>query len=74
MLTNCCSTGSGEPPASSEPVKEDKGMSSLGKLLLFVLGFAAYPLLFIPLMVKFCPNTFATYLEYYADYLRLWGF
>lgn len=38
------------------------------------LGFLIYPLLFVPILVKFFPHdVFESYILIYAEYLRLWG-
>lgn len=40
---------------------------------LFVLGFAAYPLLFVPICIHFAPNFLEWWIYTYAEYLRMWG-
>lgn len=49
-------------------------MKILKTLALLVVGFAMYPLLFVPLMAKFAPDALGKWLAVYADYLRVWGF
>lgn len=45
----------------------------LRSLTTLVLGFALYPLLFVPLMMMYAPDTLANWLRIYTDYLKLWG-
>lgn len=48
-------------------------MRILSAIFWLALGFALYPLLFVPLMVKFWPNGLEAFVLFYAKYLRLWG-
>lgn len=44
------------------------------KLLFFVLGFIAYPLVFVPLLAHFAPQWLLDgWIEAYANYLRALG-
>jgi hypothetical protein len=43
-------------------------------VLVFVLGFLAYPGLFVPIGAKFTPEAMNWWIKTYAEYLRLWGF
>jgi hypothetical protein len=48
-------------------------MRVLHAVLWVVLGFSLYPLLFIPLLIKFQPDGLEKWIVIYAHYLRLWG-
>ncbi len=41
---------------------------------LMAVGFALYPLAFVPLGLKLCPGFMEWWIQVYADYLRLVGF
>lgn len=45
----------------------------ISSLALVLLGFWLYPLLFVPLMVKFAPGSLQKWVDAYANYLRMWG-
>jgi len=50
-------------------------MKKLKGVAIFVLGFLAYPGLFVPLMLKFASeDAIETWLVMFAEYLRIWGF
>jgi hypothetical protein len=40
----------------------------------FVLGFLAYPLLFVPIGLWLFPEFMEWWIYTFAEYLRLWGF
>lgn len=41
---------------------------------LLLVGFALYPLLFVPLMNLWAPDALDWWIQRYAEYLRVWGF
>lgn len=43
-------------------------------VIIFLLGFVAYPAIFVPVMLKFFPDAMHTWVRLYADYLRWLGF
>lgn len=47
-------------------------MRKIRGLIWFVLGFAAYPALFVPLGNILAPEFMEWWVFKYADYLRLW--
>lgn len=38
-----------------------------------LVGFALYPLLFVPVMNLWFPEALEWWIHRYADYLKLWG-
>jgi len=44
------------------------------KVLAFLLGFVAYPALFVPMMNLWFPRALDVWVQWYAEYLRVWGF
>lgn len=47
----------------------------ISMISLLVLGFLAYPALFVPLMHKYCPQVMDSWIQLYAEYLKVfWGF
>lgn len=48
-------------------------MKWLKRVGLVALGFALYPLLFVPVAVKFFPAFLEWWIYTYAEYLRMWG-
>lgn len=50
-------------------------MKVVKSLALLVLGFALYPLVFVPVLNLWFPDALEWWIHRYADYLRVvWGF